>query len=168
MEHLTPQGQDRPIIPPEFRTLDNLYSHYAMLMDTTIRSHLACAKYLLSYRNALSTNPSKLGLERRADGFRDGLGAWEVQISVLETLGFWDEAASALSGNFLSIPGFWEFISCVAPDYAFVRQQTLIADFPSLQMKGQQNLHDVVTAYMGLAAINRANRGRKDAFPRVR
>ncbi|KAJ7203175.1 hypothetical protein B0H12DRAFT_1330694, partial [Mycena haematopus] len=39
MRHLTLEEQG-PIIPPEFRTLDKLYSHYSMLMDAAIRSHL--------------------------------------------------------------------------------------------------------------------------------
>ncbi|KAJ7222862.1 hypothetical protein B0H12DRAFT_292784 [Mycena haematopus] len=76
----------------------------------------------------------------------------QAQTCVAETIALWDETATALRGNLLSSilgPSFWRFISesSFMWDYALVRQQTVIADFPSLRTKAE------MAAFSGLAHI---------------
>ncbi|KAJ7222864.1 hypothetical protein B0H12DRAFT_1150878 [Mycena haematopus] len=170
MQRLTPwegqSGGPRPIIPPN-----------SAPWTISKRTHVACAMYLLSYHHALDALAdsasawwygwpwaSEAHLRSRVDSELDILAraldefrtlCREVQISVADTIAFWDETVSALVGNLLFIPSFWQYLSeCLfVPDCAFITQQTLIADFPSLRMNAETKLHAVAAAFTGLADI---------------
>jgi len=162
LERLTPEDQDRPIIPPDFYLLDNLYSDYRILIDVEVTVHGACAKYLLCCRRALAPTDSRptskgtqmdpeLEIVAALDEFRRVCR--ELRTSIGEAVYRWGEIASTVHGNFLSIPSVWQWVSSVAPDCALIRRQSLLADFPSSSAEGARNLYNLGDAYMGLETI---------------
>jgi len=159
IRRLTPEGT-LPPVPSEFYIFDHLYSHYSELLDVAVRTHAACAKYLLSCGRALapiatdsSSHPSHRQMEPDILTALDEFGALcrEVRTTVAEVIDCWNETASGLSDRDGShLPILWHLLSSVAPDYAPIRRQTLLAAFPSLRAKGERNLHDFGDAYEGL------------------
>ncbi|KAJ7225618.1 hypothetical protein GGX14DRAFT_386433 [Mycena pura] len=144
-----------PYVPPELHVIDDLNSQYFMLLDAVIRTHEACAKYLVYCRRTWAPMDSKpndtteLDILAALDEFRRLCR--EVRTVIARAINYWDETANTLkslsNGDGTLWPILWSLVSPAAR-----RRQALFVDFPSLRAKGERNLRDLSDAYDGLEA----------------
>ncbi|KAJ7225619.1 hypothetical protein GGX14DRAFT_386434 [Mycena pura] len=133
-----------PFVPLELHVIDDLNSQYFMLLDAEIRTHEACAKYLVYCRRTWVPMDSKpndtteLDILATLDEFRR------------LAINYWDETANTLTSLSNGDGTLWPILWLVSS--AARRRQALFVDFPSLRAKGERNLRDLSDAYDGLEA----------------
>ncbi|KAJ7481192.1 hypothetical protein B0H11DRAFT_2233094 [Mycena galericulata] len=98
--------------------LDQLHSHYIVLLDAALRANEACARYLFSCRRALDplVMHSNLRTQVELDTLQAFTEFWvrcmEVRTSVDDTFAQWEEAAEQLRTRTAQIPPAVEWLFC--------------------------------------------------------